>query len=119
MEPYEMAATGFGIIMLLFTTRELIRRRIGLLQYSLWMALWIALILVGTVPQFYYALILVTQALGMLTPIHFVTTFSILALFAATYVLGKRIAELNEKVNKITQHIALMNTNNKKNDSHS
>jgi len=115
-----MAATGFGIIMLLFTTRELIRRRIGLLQYSLWMAVWVALILVGTVPQFYYTLTLVTQMLGMLTPIHFVTTFSILALFAATYILRKQIAELSEKVNKITQYIALMNTNNKKkNDSHS
>jgi hypothetical protein len=107
LEPYEVAATVFGIIMLLLTTRELMRRRMSLLQYTSWLALWLGLILLGTVPQFYTTLLHITQALGMLTPIHFVTTFSILILFAATYILGKRIAELNEKVSRITQHLAL------------
>jgi hypothetical protein len=114
MELYGMVAASLGAFMLLLTTREFIRRRIGTLSYSLWAGLWIALILIGAVPQFYYALVLVTQALGMLTPIHFVTTFSVLALFAATYVLEKQIAQLNEKLNKITQHIALMNSSNKR-----
>jgi hypothetical protein len=107
LEPYEVAATVFGIIMLLLTTRELMRRRMDLLQYASWLVLWLGLILLGTVPQFYITLLHITQALGMLTPIHFVTTFSILILFAATYILGKRIAELNEKVSTIAQHIAL------------
>lgn len=99
--------------MLLYTTRELVHRKIGLLQYSFWMSVWVALILIGIVPQFRITILVMTQALGMYTPIHFVTTFSILALFAVTYVLGKRIAELNEKVNTITQHIALQNVDEK------
>ena len=104
-----MAATAFGVAMLLLTTRELLRKRIRLLQYSFWLVLWLALILMGTVPQFYSTLLFATQALGMYTPIHFVTTFSVLMLFAAVYFLEKRIAELNEKMNRIAQHIALLN----------
>lgn len=107
MELYATVATLFGLAMLLLTTRELARRRIGLLQYSLWMILWIALVLVGTFPQFYSALLLATQALGMYSPIHFVTTFSILALFAVAYYLDKRINELDDKLSTVVQHIAL------------
>jgi hypothetical protein len=107
MELYATVATLFGLAMLLLTTRELARRKIGLLQYSLWMILWIALVLVGTFPQFYSALLFATEALGMYTPIHFVTTFSILALFAVAYYLGKRITELDDKLSTVVQHIAL------------
>jgi len=113
MELYEIAATAFGVVMLLLTTRELARRKIGLLQYSLWTALWLALILIGTIPQFYHTLVLVTQALGMYTPIHFVTTFSILVLFAVAYYLGRRIAELDDKLSMAVQHIALQSANTK------
>ena len=113
MEPYEIAATAFGAAMLLYTTRELVRRKIGLLQYSFWISVWAALVLIGAVPPFRIAILVMTEALGMYTPIHFVTTFSILGLFAVTYVLGKRIGELNEKVNTITQHIALQNIDEK------
>jgi hypothetical protein len=109
MEPYQMAATVFGAAMLLLTTRELLRKRMRLLQYSFWLVLWLALILIGTAPQFYSTLLFATQALGMYTPIHFVTTFSVLILFAATYLIEKRIGELNEKINRIIQHIALLN----------
>jgi len=111
LEPYEIVATTFGAVMLLLTIRELIRRKKGLLQYSFWIALWIALILMGTVPQFYYTLLFVTQALGMYTPIHFVTTFSVLVLFGAAYYLGKRIAELDDKLSAVVQHIALQTAN--------
>jgi len=112
MEPYAIAATVFGLAMLFLTTWEFMRRKIGFLQYSFWMALWIAVTFVGAVPQFYSALLFTTQALGMYTPIHFVTTFSVLILFAVTYLLGKRVAELTEKVNTIAQHIALQNSSN-------
>ena len=104
-----MAAAAFGAVMFLFTTRELLRRKITLPRYSFWLLIWIALILIGTVPQFYPTLLLVTLALGMYTPIHFVTTFSVLILFAVVYFLEKQITELNEKANKIVQHIALLN----------
>jgi len=107
MEPYAIAAAIFGATMLILTTLELRRRRIRPLQYLFWMALWLALILVGTVPQFYSALLFATEALGMYTPIHFVTTFSILILFTLVYLLGKRIADLDEKISLIVQHVAL------------
>jgi len=107
MEPYAIVAAVFGAAMLLLTTLELRRRRIGPLQYIFWTVLWLALILIGTVPQFYSALLLATEVLGMYTPIHFVTTFSVLILFALVYLLGKRIADLDEKISMIVQHVAL------------
>ena len=113
MEPYEIASALLGATMFLYTTRELIRRKISLPQYCIWALVWLTLIFIGLVPQFYFAVLRVTQVLGMLTPIHFVTTFSILLLFVVTYFLGRRIAELSEKVNTITQHIALQNADNK------
>jgi len=111
MEPYAIAAGAFGAAMLVFTTYELLRRRMSLLGYFFWAILWSALILVGIVPQFYSTLLLATQALGMYTPLHFVTTFSILILFAVVYYLGKRIAELDDRLSTIVQHIALQNAN--------
>jgi hypothetical protein len=107
MELYAIAAATFGALMLLLTTRELLRRRIGFAQYCFWTTLWFAMILLGTVPQFYSALLVLTETLGMLTPIHFVTTFSILILFAAVYLLEKRVGELDKKLSKVVQHIAL------------
>jgi len=109
MELYAIAAVIFGATMLLFTTLELRRRRISLIQYIFWMVLWLALILIGTVPQFYSALLFATGALGMYTPIHSVTTFSVLILFTLVYLLGKRIADLDEKISLIVQHVALQN----------
>jgi len=111
MEPYAIAAGAFGAAMLVFTTYELLRRKMSLLGYFFWAILWSALILVGVVPQFYSALLLATQALGMYTPLHFVTTFSILILFAVVYYLGKRIAELDDRLTTIVHHIALQNAN--------
>jgi len=114
MEPYAVAASAFGIVMLLYTTRELLSRRMRLLDYSFWAFIWGILILIGTVPQFYSALLLLTQAVGMYTPIHFVTTFSILVLFALVYYLRKRIAELDDKLSVVVQHVALQNTSSRK-----
>jgi len=111
MEPYAIAAGAFGAAMLVFTTYELLRRKMSLLGYFFWAVLWSALILIGVVPQFYSALLLATQALGMYTPLHFVTTFSILILFAVVYYLGKRIAELDDRLSTIVHHIALQNAN--------
>ena len=109
MEPYAIAAGAFGAAMLAFTTYELLRRKMSLPGYFFWAILWSALILIGIVPQFYSALLLATQALGMYTPLHFVTTFSILILFAVAYYLGKRVAELDDKLSTIVHHIALQN----------
>jgi len=113
LELYEIITTTFGLVMLLLTVRELMRRKKGILQYSFWIALWVVLVLVGIVPQFYSALLFVTQALGMYTPIHFVTTFSVMALFGATYYLGRRIAELDDKISAVVQHVALQTANTK------
>lgn len=108
-----VASAVFGAGMALFTTRELLQKKIRLVQYVLWMSLWLGLILVGTVPQFYLALSLITSTLGMYTPIHFVTTFSILILFTVVYLLAKRVSELNEKIGLLVQKIAVQSINSK------
>jgi len=107
MEPYEIAAAAFGVVMLALTTRELLHRRMRPVQYSIWAVIWFALILLGIVPQFYSTLLFATQVLGMYTPIHFVTTFSVLILFGMAYYLGKRVGELDDKLSTVVQHIAL------------
>lgn len=107
MEPYAAAGAVLGVVMALLTTRELLRRKITPPQYFAWMFIWVTIILTAAVPQFYSALLVVTQGLGMYTPIHFVTTFSVLALFVIAYYLGKRISELDDKLSTIVQNIAL------------
>ena len=104
---YAAAGAILGIVMALLTTREVLRRKITPQQYFMWMLIWLTIILTAAVPQFYSALLVVTQGLGMYTPIHFVTTFSVLALFVIAYYLGKRISELDNKLSMIVQNIAL------------
>jgi len=102
-----VASAVFGLGMALFTTRELLQKKIRSAQYVFWMSLWLGLILIGVVPQFYSAILLITSVLGMYTPIHFVTTFSILILFTVVYLLAKRVSELNEKIGLLVQRIAV------------
>mgnify|MGYP002153770524 CR=1 FL=1 len=113
MEPYMVASAVFGLGMALFTTRELLQKKIRSAQYVFWMSLWLGLILIGVVPQFYSAILLITSVLGMYTPIHFVTTFSILILFTVVYLLAKRVSELNEKIGLLVQKIAVQSINGK------
>jgi hypothetical protein len=43
----------------------------------------------------------------MAAPIQFVTTFSIIILFAIVYQIFRTVGDINRKITKIVQHIAL------------
>ncbi len=96
--------------MLLLTTREFVRRRTEAGTFLVWSILWGALILTGIFPEPYA---LVVAWLGMSTPIHFVTSFGVVVLLAITYQLYRRISEINTKLTRSIQDLALLNFNSK------
>ncbi len=89
------------------TVREYLRGRINPIAVIFWSLVWIGLLLTGLFPEAYEFLV---GLLGLVLPINFITTFSIIILFILTYQLYKRIDELNRKLTKLTQEIVLLRT---------
>ncbi|MEM2942826.1 MAG: DUF2304 domain-containing protein [Candidatus Bathyarchaeia archaeon] len=104
LEPYGFAALFVGAAMAAYTIREYRRGRLRLTAFIVWMLVWLGLAATGIFPQMY---VRATLMLGMATPIHFVTTFSIVVLFAIAYQLYRMIGEINMKVARLVQHLAL------------
>ena len=105
MEPYGILAALLGAIMMAISLREYLRGKLSTASFLAWMAIWAAILLTALFPRLYYSLVV---ALGMATPIHFVTTFSIILLFAIVYQLNKKLEEVNSKLNSMAREIALM-----------
>jgi hypothetical protein len=105
MEPYGILAALLGAIMMAISIREYLRGKLSTTSFLAWMAIWAAILITALFPRLYYSLV---AALGMATPIHFVTTFSIILLFAIVYQLNKRLEEVNSKLNSMAREIALM-----------
>jgi hypothetical protein len=114
LEPYGLVAIILGIILLFYTLREYVRRKIGLRSLLAWTIVWVGLILTGAYPRAYFTL---TSMLGMGTPIQFVTTFSIIVLYTIVYQLYKAIIETNRKITIIVQHLALEGTDKAKREN--
>jgi len=104
LEPYGFIAMLLGLVMAVYTIREYKRGRLGLVAFVTWTVIWLGLVATGIFPQMYLT---VTSILGMATPIQFVTTFSIIVLFAIVYQLYRLIGEINRKITQIVQHVAL------------
>ena len=104
LEPYGFIAMLLGLVMAVYTTREYRRGRLGLVAFLTWSIIWLGLVATGIFPRIYLT---VTSVLGMATPIQFVTTFSVIALFAIVYQFYRLIGEINRKITKIVQHAAL------------
>lgn len=104
IEPYGIVAMLIALLMMLTTLREFLRKKIGFFIFMGWMIIWLILSFTCLYPEFYKG---AAAMLGMATPIHFVTTFSIIALFAIVYQLYQRIVEIDREIVKIVQRIAL------------
>jgi len=104
IEPYGIVAMLIASSMMLITLREFLHKKLSLLTFIEWTIVWLILFLTGPYPEFYKGAV---ATLGMATPIHFVTTFSVIVLFVMTYRLYLRITEMDKKTVKIVQHIAL------------
>jgi hypothetical protein len=104
MEPYGIIAAILGAFMMALSIRGFLRNDISASSFLAWMAIWAGLSLTGLFPGFYSWLV---AALGMATPIHFVTTFSIILLFAIAYQLNRKLDEVNSKLNSMAKEIAL------------
>jgi len=104
IEPYGILAAILGAILMAITIREYLREKISTPSFLAWAAIWAAISLTGLFPSFYHW---VVAALGMATPIHFVTTFSIILLFAMVYHLNRKLEEMNSKLNSMAKELAL------------
>ncbi len=104
IEPYGILAALFSAIMMAISIREYLRNKLSTGPFLAWMAIWAAISLTGLFPRLYYW---VVAALGMAMPIHFVTTFSIILLFAIVYQLNKKLDEVNFKLNSMARELAL------------
>jgi len=104
IEPYGLVVILLGLIMAAYTFKEFYRKRIGTIPFIIWIIIWIALISTGVYPQLYLGL---ASSLGMAAPIQFVTTFSIIILFAIVYQIFRTVGDINRKITKIVQHVAL------------
>lgn len=104
VEPYGLIVILLGLIMAAYTFKEFYRKRIGTIPFIIWIIIWIGLISTGVYPQMYLGL---ASSLGMATPIQFVTTFSIIILFAIVYQTFRAVGDINRRITKIVQHVAL------------
>ena len=107
LETYGLVAVLVGIAMAAYTFRGYRRGNIGLSTFLAWTAIWVALVVTGVYPQVY---LIVTSALGMATPIQFVTSFSIIILFGILYQLYRIVGEVNRKITRIVQQLALQSS---------
>jgi len=107
LEPYGLVVVLLGLAMAVYTFRGYRRGSIGLPTFLVWTAIWVGLMLTGVYPQMY---LIVTSTLGMATPIQFVTTFSIIVLFGIVYQLYRIVGEVNRKITRIVQHLALQSS---------
>jgi len=103
-ELYGLVASIIGVLLLALTVRELYRRRMRVASFLLWSILWVGLIVTGVFPQIYW--VAVTH-LGMALPIHFITTFSIIILFAISYQLYRTLNEVDKKLTKVVKQLAI------------
>ena len=110
LEPYGLIVIILGLTMAVYTFKEFYRKKIKTIPFIIWTIIWIALISTGLYPQLYLRL---ASSLGMATPIQFVTTFSIIILFAIVYQIFRTVGDINRKITKIVQHVALEESDNK------
>ncbi len=110
IEPYGIVAAVLAISFILFTFRQYHRGKIGIRALLLWEALWGILFITGIFPGIYKSL---AAYLGMATPLHFITTFSIIVLFLFTFLIYQKVSDLDKKILGIAQYLAISDSESK------
>ncbi|MCW3974636.1 MAG: DUF2304 domain-containing protein [Candidatus Bathyarchaeota archaeon] len=109
IEPYGIVAAALAAFFFFFTIRQYIKGKIRIHIFVFWEILWIILFLTGIFPSIYMSIV---KYLGMATPIHFVTTFSIIFLFIFIFMIYQKINELEKKIVEIVQYLAISESEN-------
>ena len=109
IEPYGIVAGTLAAIFFFFTMRQYVKGKIRIRALIFWEILWTILFLTGIFPTIYISIV---AYLGMASPIHFVTTFSIIFLFIFTFIIYQKINELEKKIIDIVQHLAISESEN-------
>ncbi len=109
IEPYGIVAATLAAIFFIFTIRQYFRGKVRIHALIFWEILWAILFLTGVFPTIYISIV---AYLGMASPIHFVTTFSIIFLFIFTFIIYQKINELEKKIVEIVQHLAISESEN-------
>jgi len=111
IEPFGVVTSAVAIILFVISFIQYARGRIKIEALLFWEVLWIVLFLTGVFPGMYESTV---TYLGMATPIHFVTTFSIIFLFIFTFLIYQKISDLNKKVVEIVQNLDISEDTSKK-----
>ncbi len=111
IEPYGAVTALVAIILFILTFRQCARGKIRIGALLFWEALWIILFITAIFPAMYKSTV---TYLGMASPIHFVTTFSIIFLFIFTFLIYQKISDLNKKVVEIVQYLAISENESEK-----
>lgn len=90
--------------MLLLTTHELVRKKLSLPLYALWAALWLAVIATGIFPDLYAP---ITAQVGLQTPVQFVTSFSVLAIFMLLFRIYARLGLMERRLTRLAQVVTI------------
>lgn len=100
-------ATSFFII----TLRQYFNGKIKLIPLIFWEALWVVLFITGIFPEIYES---ITIILGLATPLNLFTTSAIIFLFIFAFLLYQKINEVDKKIAKIVQHLAIAESKKRK-----
>ena len=109
--PYSIITAVLAIAFFIITLRQYLRGRIGFKPLLFWESLWIVLFITGIIPEIFE---FITVFLGMAIPIHFITTSSIILLFIFTFLLYQKINDVDKKIVRIVQYMAIVENKSKK-----
>ncbi|WP_455277703.1 DUF2304 family protein [[Eubacterium] cellulosolvens] len=102
--PYGVIVAIIAASFFIITLNQYFRGRIKFRQLIFWEVLWVVLFITGIFPEIYES---ITVILGLATPLNLFTTSSIIFLFAFTFILYQKINEVDKKIEKIVQHLAI------------
>lgn len=109
--PYGVIVAILAASFFIITLRQYFRGKIKLIPLIFWEALWTILFITGIFPEIYES---ITVVLGLATPLNLFTTSSIIFLFAFTFLLYQKINEVDKKIAKIVQHLAIAESKKRK-----
>jgi len=109
--PYGVVVAILAASFFIMTLNQYFRGKIKFRPLIFWEALWVVLFITGIFPEIYES---ITVILGLTSPLNLFTTSSIIFLFAFTFLLYQKINEVDKKIEKIVQHLAIAESKKRK-----
>jgi hypothetical protein len=111
MELFRWVLVVAGVLLVLLTVYECKRGKVSRVGLIFWTTLWVVISISAAYPPLYDSIVMFLQV-GL--PVHFVTICAIVILFLFVHRLYVKISELDRKLTKVVQQIALHDADEKK-----